>query len=276
MPRTAALAFPGLAVAACLAASPAHAQALGDKYWIEGGAYWAEVSSEARIEPDHPQIPGTTIDFESDLDLDDSEALPSITAGTRLGGRWSIEAEYYSLGREGTRRAGRAIRFDDTVFDLNAEVTSKFVSDVYRLTVGYAFVRSKDAEIGAALGVHGTDFDISLAGEASVNGTPVVGGVIRRKTVFVPLPTVGLFGTAEVAPRVVVNARVDYLSLSIGRYAGRLVNAQAAISYRIMDHVDIGAMWRSVDYRLDVERDRWQGRVRYKFNGPELFARLVF
>jgi hypothetical protein len=276
MPRTAALALSGLAPAACLAAAPAGAQALGDKYWVEAGAYWAAVRSEARIEPDHPLVPGTTIDFESDLDLDDSEALPSITAGTRLGGRWSIEAEYYSLAREGTRRLGRSIRFDDTVFDLNAEVTSGFASDVYRLTVGYAFLRTKDAEIGGALGVHGTDFDIQMAGEASVNGTPVVGGVIRRKKLFVPLPTIGLFGTAEVAPRVVVNARVDYLSLSIDRYAGRLFNAQAAISYRATEHLDIGAMWRSVDYRLDIERDRWQGRVRYRFNGPELFARLVF
>jgi hypothetical protein len=276
MPTTAAIALPGFAAIACLAAAPASAQALGDKYWVEAGAYWADISSNARIEPDHPLIPGTTIDFESDLDLDDSEALPSIMAGARLGGRWSIGAEYYSLGREGTRQAERAIRFDDVVFDVGARVDSKFVSDVYRLTVGYAFVRTKDAEIGGAIGVHGTDFDLSLAGEASLNGTPVVGGVIRRKEVFIPLPTVGLFGTVEVAPKVVLNARIDYLSLSIDRYGGRLLNAQAAASYRVTRHLDIGAMWRSVDYRLDIERDRWQGRVRYKFNGPELFARLVF
>jgi hypothetical protein len=274
MPRTVALALSGLAAVA--GAAPARAQMLDDEYWVEAGAYWAEVSSTARVEPTNPRIPGTTIDFESDLDLDDSEALPSITAGTRLGGRWSIGAEYYSLGREGTRRAGRRIVFDDTVFDLDAQVSARFVSDVYRLTVGYAFVRSEDAEIGGALGIHGTDFDIELAGEASVNGSPVVGGVIRRKTVFVPLPTVGLFGTVEVAPRVVANARIDYLSLSVGRYDGRLLNAQAAVSYRVIDNLDLGAMWRSVDYRLDIERDRWQGRVRYRFNGPELFARLVF
>src|SRR5690349_10385846 len=122
MPRTATLAVSGLAAAGCLAAQAARAQALGDRYWVEAGAYWAEVSSTARIEPDHPQIPGTTIDFESDLALADSEALPSVTAGARLGGRWSVEAEYYSLGREGTRRAGRTIRFDDAVFDVNAQV----------------------------------------------------------------------------------------------------------------------------------------------------------
>lgn len=276
MPRTAVLALSAAAVAACLLAAPVRAQALGDKYWLEIGAYWAEVSSKARIEPDHPLAPGTTIDFESDLDLDDSEALPSITAGTRLGGRWSIGAEYYSLGREGTRRLERTIRFDDVVFDLGAQVDAKFVSDVYRLTVGYAVVRTKNAELGGAIGVHGTDFDIALAGEASLNGTPVIGGVIRRKKIFIPLPTVGVFGTVEIAPRVVANARADYLSLSIDRYSGRLLNAQAAVSYRVTRNLDLGAMWRSVDYRLDIERDRWQGRVRYKFNGPELFARLVF
>lgn len=276
MPRTVALALSGLAAGACLVVSPARAQALDDKYWIEAGAYWAGISSVARVEPSNPRIPGTTIDFESDLDLDDSEALPSVTAGVRLGGNWSIDAEYYALAREGTRSAGRTIVFDDVVFDVNAAVSSRFDSDIYRLTVGYAFFRNQNLELGGALGVHGTDFDIELAGEASIGGTPVAGGVVRRKKVFVPLPTVGVFGTFQVAPKVVVNARVDYLSLSIDRYDGRLLNAQAAVSYRVMKHLDIGAMWRSVDYRLGIERDRWQGQVRYRFSGPALLARLVF
>jgi hypothetical protein len=276
MPKPAAFVVSGLAVAACLAAVPAHAQALTDTYWVEVGAYWADFHSSARVEPSHPLVPGTTINFESDLDLDDSDALPSITAGMRLGGKWSIEAEYYSLGREGSRSIDRTIRFDDTVFNVNAGVSARFDSDVYRFTVGYAFFRNQNVEVGGAIGVHGTDFDIELAGEASVSGTPAVGGVVRRKKVFVPLPTVGVFGTVNIMPRWVFNARVDYLSLSIDQYDGRLLNAQGAVSYRAMNNLDIGAMWRKVDYRLGIQRDRWQGQVRYRFSGPALFARLAF
>ncbi len=276
MPRTAGFALSSAVVASVFAGSPAGAQALDDKYWIEAGAYWASVHSSARVEPDHPLIPGTEINFESDLGLDDHEALPALTAGVRLGGNWKIVAEYYSLGREGTRRLDREIRFNDRVFAVNAQVDSRFDSDVYRLTVGYAFVRQPNLELGAAIGVHATDFEIELAGQASVSGTPAAAATVQGRQLFVPLPTVGVFGTVNIAPKLVLNARADYLSLSIDRYDGRLLNAQAAVSYRVMSHLDIGAMWRSVDYRLGVERNTWQGQVRYRFNGPALFARAAF
>lgn len=259
-----------------LAAMPAHAQALDDKFWLEVSAYWANVDSRIRVEKQDSIFPGTEIDFESDLDMDKREALPAVFAGARLGDRWTVGAEYYSLNRTATRDLSRELVFDDVTFPINASVSSKFASDIYRLTVGYAFYRSEDAEIGGAIGLHVTDFDIKLAGEAQLGNNPATATVTRRRTTLAPLPTLGLFGSVRVAPQVTLSARADYLSLTVGDYDGRLLNAQAAVTYRAFKNVGIGAAYRFVDYRLDVEKDDWQGRLKYKFNGPALFLQAGF
>lgn len=269
------IAFLGAAGALGLTAIPAQAQSVGDKYWLDVSAYWASVDSSVRVEPANATVPGTTIDFESDLDLDKSKALPAIAAGARLGSNWVIGAEYYSLSRKATVNLHRDITFDDVTYPLDASVSSKFSSDIYRFTVGYTFYRSEDAEFGGAIGLHATDFEVKLSGEAQVAGGPATQTVTRRRKALAPLPTLGLFGSVRLVPKVTLSARADYLSLSIDDYDGRIVNAQAAVTYRVFDNVGIGAAYRYVDYKLDVDKD-WHGRLRYEFNGPALFLHAGF
>ena len=100
--------------------------------------------------------------------------------------------------------------------------------------------------------------------------------VTRRRAALAPLPTLGLYGSIRVAPQVTLSGRADYLSLSVDNYDGRLFNAQAAATYRILENVGVGVAYRYVDYRVDVEKDDWDGRVKYKFRGPALFLQAGF
>lgn len=270
------IALSGAVAVMCLGAAPAHAQALDDQVWLEVSAYWASVDSSIRVEPANATVPGTVIDFESDLKLKDSEALPALFAGFRPGGNWVIGAEYYSLSRSSSTNISREIVFDDVVFPVDVTVSGKFASDIYRVTVGYAFYRTEEAELGAAVGLHATDFEVRIAGEAQVGQGPAVRSVARRREALAPLPTLGLFGSVEIAPQVTLTGRVDYLSLKVGNYDGRLINTQAAVTYRVFENVGIGAAFRYVNYRLKVEKDDWQGELRYKFNGPALFLQAGF
>lgn len=156
-------------------AAPAGAQALDDKYWVELGAFLPNVDTEVRVQSaNNPNI-ATTIDLESDLALSDRDTLPSIAAGVRIGRNFSIGAEYYSPRREGTRSISREIVFDDTTYAVGASLTSAFDSDIYRLTVGYEFVKNDNFSLGGALGLHATQFDISLSGQGTVNDAIVIG-----------------------------------------------------------------------------------------------------
>lgn len=267
----------GAVLGAAMATSqPAAAQEIDDKYWIEVGAYLPDVDSQVRVAAtNRPQV-ASTIDLESDLDLSKRKALPQVNAGLRFGsGRWSLDTEFYSLRRRGSATLRRDIAFDDAVYPVGVRLDSGFDSSVYRATVGYAFVKDDNTRIGAALGVHATDFTVRLSGAARV-GEATVTGATRRRTLLAPLPTIGLFARQQIAPGVTLSGRIDYLSLKISDYKGRLVNAQGAVTWRFARNFGIGAMYRYVDYRVDVDKPRWNGRLKYGFSGPALFLRAGF
>ncbi|MEP9357137.1 hypothetical protein [Sphingomonas sp. KR3-1] len=266
-----------LAGGCCAAMLPgtAQAQTLDDKYWIEVSGFWPDVDSDVAVNNvAHPNI-ATDIDLESDLDLSDRKVLPAVSAGVRLG-RFVIGAEYYSLRRSGDHAITRDITFDDVTYPVGVTVSSEFNSDIYRLTVGYDIVRKKNLELGLALGGHITNFEVGLSGQGTVAGSTVVTGEARKKSVLAPLPTIGAYGALGIAPRLMLTARADWLSIKIDDYKGRLWNVQAELNYRLFRNVGIGVMYRYVDYRLDADKEKWNGSVRYRFNGPAAVLRIGF
>lgn len=254
--------------------APAHAQTLADNYWINVQAYYPRVDTNVRATANTEQSIGTDIDLEQDLALDRNEVVPAVSIGSRFG-HVIIGADYFRLKRSGEVGLSRDITFDDTTYPASATLESSFSSDIYRLTVGYAIIQKPDLELGAAIGLHATNFRVSLSGQASL-GEGSIEATTRAKKVFAPLPTIGVFGTWQVAPRLEVTGRVDYLSLKISDYDGKLINAQAGLSYRVLDNLALGVAYRYVDYRLGIDKNDWNGRVRYKMNGPALFLQASF
>jgi hypothetical protein len=169
----------------------------------------------------------------------------------------------------------RDIVVEDVTYPASAMIDSSFETDIYRFSVGWAFARGDNYEVGASIGLHATDIAVALEGQASVGGGAVQVQQ-RRQDFLAPLPTLGLFATFEPMPKVTIGARVDYLSLGIDDYDGRLLNAQASVSYRVWRNVGIGAMYRLVDYRVDVEKERYTGRFDYEYNGPAIFLEVGF
>lgn len=272
---TALIASAAGALGALLVALPAQAQSLHDRFWIQGAAYWPDVDSSARVTSIAGNTVGTDIDFESDLALDDTQTLPAFSAGWRVTKRFIVAGDYYSLDRSGSATAARDLVFDDVVFPASVTVRSEMNTDIYRLTLGYAFVQNEKFEAGAALGLHATDFEFVLQGEARV-GNAALTSTSRSKQFLAPLPTVGVFANWELAPKVTVNGRVDYMSLGYGDYDGAVTNAQIQVSYRVTKNVGIGAMYRFVSYDIEVEKDDWTGEADYEFNGPSIYLEVAF
>jgi hypothetical protein len=263
------------AICALGAALPAQAQSLDDRFWLQGAAYWAEVDSSFRVDSIGNTTPGTDIDFESDLDLEDSEALPSFSAGWRAMKRLIIGGDYYALDRSGTRTLSRDIVFEDATFPASATVSSSMSSNIYRLTAGWAFIQNDQWEAGAALGLHMTDFETTIEGEASIGGATAT-TTRRGRDFLAPLPTIGAFANWQVTPKVTVNGRVDYMSLEVGDYDGGVTNAQISASYRFTRNFGVGVMYRFVDYGVDINKDDWSGELEYEFSGPAIYAELAF
>ena len=263
------------AIAMLAGTTAAEAQTASDRYWVQGGVFFPKIRSEFQLSAPGVGLNGTVLGFERDLGLKDTGTLAAFAAGVRLGDNWRLGAEYYGLGRTGSAALKRSIVVDNVVYPAAAAITSRFKTDVYRATVGYSFLRGEDYEVGGALGLHMTNFDVSLSGIGSVGGQTAATQV-RRRDLLAPLPTLGLYAGWQPAPKLQLGARIDYLKLGISDYTGRLINAEASIGYRVIDHLSFGAMYRFVDYRVTVAKPVWVGEVRYRFHGPALFVQLGF
>lgn len=267
----------GAAAAAALiaagAASAASAQALDDKYWIEVSGHFPRIDTSATVS--RPGRPGTEIDLEDDLDMNKRETVPAVYLGARLWDRWVVTGEYFRLDRHGSRTLSRDLVFDGDTFAAAATVDSKMSSDVYRLTINYIFLKREQWELGAGLGLHATEFDLRLTGAVRV-GAAGLQTDTRRKDFLAPQPTIGVFGTYQPTSKVIINGRVEYLSVTVGDYGGGITNAQASVAYRATDMIQVGAGWRYVAYDLDVNKERYEADLDYNFSGPTVFLRLGF
>lgn len=240
--------------------------ALHDRWNFQLGAYVSKVDTTAYLNSSSGAR-GTQLSFEDDLGFDDSKTMPAFLASMRLGQRWKLEFEYFSLSRDSSRPISKTINWGDQSYTVGTVVSSNFDSDIYRLSAGYSFVKNNQAELGASLGIHVTDFSLGLS---------ATGVGAQRADTLAPLPTIGLYGAYALTPRWLLSGRLDYFSLSHGDYDGSLVNFSAGIDYRFTRNFGMGVAYRHIDYDLTVTRSRFNGGIEYKFNGPLVYITASF
>lgn len=248
---------------------------LNQSFWFQISGYRPSIDSNLQYSP-KTGAAGTEVSFERDLGLADRKTLPALLLGARFGDGWRGEFEYFKLSRSArTNLINGSITVDDTVYPVSASVASQFDSQVYRVGLGYSFLKTPDAELGAVVGLHITGFKVALEGDGLVNGQPVASKrVTQDKTV--PLPTLGVYGTYAFAPHWAASGRVDVLSLKVGEYRGKLLNMQANLLYRFTPNVGLGVGYRYDDYKLKADRTDWRGKLEYQFKGPQVLMDVGF
>jgi hypothetical protein len=265
---------PVAAAALAAMASGAYAEGPRDTYWSELEYFFPTISSTARLDFPGTNVPGTVISLEDELGLSDRKGTPYLLLGGRLGEKWRLEFEYYQLNRTATHTIAREINWGDLTFPASGQVESKFDSGIYRLTGGYSFYRTPQAEFGGAFGLHITDFKLQLGGQG--NGPAGFAFQREERDQTVPLPTIGLYGNYLFGEQWIARGRVDYLSLNYEHYDGKLVNWMAAIDWRFARNWGLGAGYRYVDYKLESTKTNFHGEVNYRFKGPTMYVEAAF
>ena len=260
------LALVAFAVCGLAAGQGVSHPALTDRWSFQLGAFVPNVETTAHLN-NSAGTRGTSVNFEEDLNLTDRKTMPSILGSVRLGERWKIEAEYYSLHRTGDRAIGRTINWGDNVYTIGSTVHSEFNSDIYRLSGGYSFIKDSQRELGVALGLHVTEFKTALS---------TTGLVANSNDVLAPLPTIGVYGAYAFTPKWLLTGRMDYFSMNYDEYDGSLINFTAGIDYRFSRHFGAGLAYRHVDYEVTVTKTKFNGGIEYKFTGPVFFVTTSF
>lgn len=254
-------------------AAPAAAQMAEHKFTIRTAAYFAKTDTQVSLQGSGEL--GDLIDLETDLGLDARSALPDLDFYWRINDDWVLNAQFYALSRKASTMLDRELTIDDITYPVNAEVDARLTTRIYEASIGLLLLQRPKFEFGPTLGLHLTSFTFEAEGQGSVGG---VSGTYstRRRQIWAPLPTVGGFILWRPTEKLQLETRVDWLSLSIDEYRGAILNTEVGASYRIRPRINLGMLYRYVDYDLEVRRSKWTGEANYQFSGPAVFLDIGF
>jgi len=246
---------------------------LAARVYLDVGAYTPSVDTSLRV--DRAGGSGTVLDLEDDLDFEDRPTFPFALVNLRLGQRWRIEGEYFGIDRDNSTVIDRTLEIGDETFEIGATVNSFFDTDVYRLTVGYSFLKRPNAEMGAALGAHVTTFDLGISAIGSGGNIDTA----EAADTLAPLPTIGIYGSYAFSPRWLLQGRADYFTLEYEEYSGTLLNFNVGVEFQLAKHVGLGVGYRYVDLEFAAEKtlsigsvsDDFSGEFQYHYSGPTLY-----
>lgn len=259
--------------ASLLLAAAASSAAAADTPWnapftIQVGGFRADASTTVRLDSTTRNA-GTQVSFEGDLGMTRTKTLPDLEFLWRINDRHAIEASWVSLNRTGTRPVSGEIHWGDAVFPVNAQIDSKFDSEVIRATYRYSFYNDRRGnEASILLGVHYTTVDTSLSNPG--------GTISQSASVNAPLPTIGLRGSASFLDTLRVTGYFQALKVKIGDYDGDLVNGAVGLEWAFLPQAYAGVGYNYYKYRVDSEKERSRGRFEYRFDGPTVYAAWTF
>ncbi len=246
-------------------ATPEH-HMLCDRWLISAGVLWSQADVTANLNTGRVGA-GALIDFEDDLGLDEDNFVGTLMFRTHFAARWQLEIEYLRLDRASEKQLSRTIDWGDLDIPINAFARGSFDMEDARVSVGYAFFKTKDKEVGFGLGAHVMRMEASLSSERLGS---------NRAAQTAPLPFVTMYARMALTDRWLLNVRVDRLSLDTGEIDGAVFSSGAEFIYQPRRHFGVGIGYRDISFEVSSTNQDWRGKAQVQLNGPMLFVSSSF
>lgn len=243
---------------------------LGKKYFTSVGLFLpdqnARLGLDASVEVPESG-PAPYIDFSETFSFSDSDESFSAEFGWRFASDWQLRGQYFRVDNDSRVTLEQDIEWGDVEYKAGTSIAAGSDMQITRLFFGRTFRSSDSRELGLGIGAHILDLAASIEGNATLDGVDI-GYRKERASIAQPLPNVGVWYVHALSPNWAANLRFDWLSASVGKYDGRIVNSAASIGYAIGDHFGLSLAYNYVELAVDVDDSDWQGRVKLRFDGP--------
>ena len=235
-----------------------------DRLRLEINLLWASPSTKLRVD-ESPTQPGTEINAEDDLGLDDFQLLPQVELTLLPGERHLIRLSRFAIDRSAATHLEKNISFDDQDYLVGERVDSILNLTMFGLTYGYRFIVAPRGEISASFGIQIADVETNAV---------VRNRVVRESESGVaPLPLLGLEGRYDFSPRWSMEARVQYLTVNETDVDGSILDARLAVTWLMNPYLLFGLGYRTFQIDVNSADEDTPGFVDLTVSGPLLFVR---
>jgi hypothetical protein len=270
IPWSARLVFVSALMCCAAGAASAGAPLQIDKFSLEVGTFLLSTDTQVRVDGSNGQ-PGTDFDVEQSLGHKDVSRF-RIDGAWRFGDRHSVTALWFDNARSNTRVIDRNITVGDVTYPLNAEVSSRFSTKIIDLAYEYVFLQRESYELAGSVGLHKISFGLDLSVEGSTSQAALSSDV----NTGAPLPLFGLRGSWQLTDQLKLDAHAQYFTLSVNDIDGSVYDLRADLTWMFSQHFGAGLGYNEFRFKADLDRPRFNGRLRWQYGGPLVFVRGVW
>jgi hypothetical protein len=235
-----------------------------DRFRLEVMTLSADLDTDIRIDP-NLATQGTLINAEDDLGLDDNKLLPLVELTLLPGDRHLIRLSGFSVRRSADHAIDKTIVFDDQTYLPGERVDSTLNLTSFGLTYGYSVAKTQRLDVALTFGAQIVEVEANAVVRSRV--------VRDSETGVTPLPLVGLEGRFDFNDRWSLEARAQYLSVEFDEIDGSVLDARAALTWRMNPYLVFGLGYRQFHVEVDSRDVDDPGLFDMKMAGPLLFMR---
>ena len=264
-------------VAATMGATAAKADdapnLLTDPFHVAVGTFI--ISTEPTVQLNGETVRGDRVDFDSVVRGGDATRV-RLDADWRFGDsqRHKVRAIAFQMSRERRKTIEEEIEWGGDTYPVNANLEADFKFSVVELAYEYAFLRRDTYELGGTIGLHYTTFEAGLRAESTSTGQSL--DLANRASVDAPLPVFGLRGLWKLPANLYVDAQAQYFALSIDEYDGSVQDYRLMLTWQPKAWLGVGIGYNGFKIDVDVEKERFDGALDWKYSGPMIFYSASF
>ena len=187
----------------------------------------------------------------------------------RFGEKWSFWGQYWNTDDKGGAILEEDIEWEDVVFKAGTFAAGGVDLTIARAFFGRTFSTSPQHEFGLGVGFHWLSLDTFIEGQVITNLGETE---FAREAVSAdfPLPNIGAWYMYSWNQKWLFQARLDWLSASVGDYSGGLWNTQVGVHWQAFKNIGFGLFYNGFILDVDVDKDDWRGKAESSQHGPWL------
>jgi hypothetical protein len=238
------------------------------------GGFFLSTDIRVRLDGEGGMV-GDPIDFDDTFGINRFQRF-RVDGLWRIKGKHSIRGTYFKNDRTGTNELSRDINFGDETYPLGATTTARWQLEVMQVSYDYAFKRSDKYELAAGVGLHVLHANLGM--DATITGA---GGSVSRElsesgSTGAPLPVLGLRGIWRLPHDFYFTAQAQYFYIDYNEYNGSLSDLKTTIVWQATPRFGVGLGYNDFRFRFDLDKQLFDGRLRWNYGGAMAFASLAF